>query len=188
MQQLRIILGDSDDAFISTARQLLIELGHIVIDADDSGTMLLRKIRTLNPDVVIVDVNMKGISGFEISSIVEGEGICPCIVTFKNSPFEYSIKLEQKLVYAYIQKPVNITTLSYTVDNAYFNFKKMMGFQKSLNERKTIEKAKGLLMEKYKMNESKAYEYMRKKSMEKSTSMYKISRAIIEIIKKNDKK
>jgi AmiR/NasT family two-component response regulator len=188
MQQLRIILGDSDDAFISTARQLLIELGHIVIDTDDSGTMLLRKIRTLNPDVVIVDVNMKGISGFEISSIVEGEGICPCIVTFKNSPFEYSIKLEQKLVYAYIQKPINITTLSYTVDNAYFNFKKMMGFQKSLNERKTIEKAKGLLMEKYKMNESKAYEYMRKKSMEKSTSMYKISRAIIEIIKKKDKK
>ena len=188
MQQLRIILGDSDEAFISTARQLLIELGHNVIDTDKSGTLLLRKIRTLNPDVVIVDVNMKGISGFEISSIVEGEGICPCIVTFKSSPFEYSIKLEQKLVYAYIQKPVNISALSYTIDNAYFNFKKIIGFQKSLSERKTIEKAKGLLMEKYNMNESKAYEYLRKKSMEKSTSLYKISRAIIEIIEKKDKK
>lgn len=184
MLRLRIILGDNDESFILSTSSLLKSLGYNVIDTDTSGTSLIRKIRTLKPDAVLVDVNIKGISGFEISNIVEGEGICPCIITLKTNPSEYAVKLQQKLIYAYLQKPLNVSNVEYVIDNAYVNFKKILELNSKIHERKIIEKAKGLLMSKYNMSEEKAYEYIRKKSMDKSTSMYKISLAIIDIINK----
>lgn len=187
MLHLRIIIGDNDEMFLSSAAQILKQLGYDVIDVDTSGTSLIRRIRSLKPDAVLVDVNIKGISGFEISSIVEGEGLCPCIIMFKTNPVEYSLKLQQKLIYAYIQKPINLSNIEYVIDNAYFSFKKVMEFNTKLEERKIVEKAKGLLMKRYNMTEDKAYDYMRKKSMEKSISLYKVALAVIDIIEKKEK-
>ncbi|TDT50478.1 ANTAR domain-containing response regulator [Fonticella tunisiensis] len=187
MLNLRIVLGDNDEDFILNTSSILNQLGYSVVAADTSGTALLRKIRALNPDIVIADVNLRGISGFEISDIVEGEEICPCVITFKNSPSEYSLKLQEKLVYAYLQKPLSYGSIEYVIDNAYINFKRLMEYKTKLKERKAIEKAKGILMKKYKLSEEKAYEYMRKKSMDRGISLYKVSLAIIDIIEKDKK-
>lgn len=186
MLDLRIILGDNDSKFLVNTSLILNTMGYRVMDTDTSGTSLIRKIRQLNPDLVIADVNLRGISGFDISDIVEGERICPCIITFKNSPLEYELKLQKKLVYSYVQKPINAQTIGYAVENAYFTFKKLMELENKIKERKIVEKAKSLLMGKYNMSEERAYEYMRKKSMDNKTSMHKIALTIMDIINKKD--
>ncbi|MCX7883478.1 MAG: ANTAR domain-containing protein [Caloramator sp.] len=186
MLHLRIIIGDNDEKFLINTSAQLKNMGYNVVDTDNSGSSLIRKIRTLKPDVVLVDVNLKGISGFEISNIVEGEEICPCVIMLKGNPSEYAVKLQQKLIYAYLQKPLIISNIEYVIDNAYISFKKIIELNREIKERKTIEKAKGLLIKNYNMTEDKAYEYMRKKSMDKSISMYKIALAIIDIINKKE--
>lgn len=185
MDGLRVILGDNEDSFIAGTTSILQKLGHNVINTDNSGPGLLRKIRAQHPDVVIADANLKGMSGFEISDIVEGEGICPCILTFKGSPSEYALKLQKKLVYSYIQKPVSLDILNYTIENAFYTFKKLFSLEKKLQERRLVEKAKGLLMIKYSISETDAYEYIRKKSMDKCVSMGTLSANIIRALDKN---
>jgi two-component system, response regulator PdtaR len=188
MLNLRVVLGDNDAGFIAATSSLLNQVGYTVLGTDTSGASFLRKIRALNPDVAIVDVNIKGVSGFEISDILEGEGICPCIITFKSSPAEYALKLQEKLIYAYLQKPLNSGNLEYVIDNAYISFNKMMELKGKLKERKAVEKAKGLLMRKYKMSEEKAYDYMRKKSMDRGATLYKVALMIIDLIEKEKDK
>lgn len=185
MGGLRIILGDNEDSFILNTVNILQKLGYDVINTDNSGPGLLRKIRAQHPDIVIADANLKGMSGFEISNVVEGEGICPCILTFKSSPSEYALQLQKKLVYAYIQKPLNIEILNYTIDNAFHTFKKLSNLERKLQERKLVEKAKGLLMKKYSLSETEAYEYIRKKSMDKCVSIGKLSESIIKVLEKD---
>lgn len=187
MSKKKIIIGDNDKGFLSSTASLLSQMGYNVIDTDVSGAGLLRKIRMLNPDVAIVDVTLKGISGFEISDIVEGEGLCPCVITFKNNPSEYILKLQQKRVFAYVQKPISSVSLEYAIENAYSNFKKFIEVELKQKERKMIDKAKGYLIRKYGITEDKAYEYIRKKSMDKCISMYKVSLAIIDIIDEKEK-
>ena len=184
MQNLKILIGDNDTAFIDNLTAMLNQLGYNVIGSDTSGTNFLRKIRSMNPDLVIADVSLRGMGGFEISDIVEGEGICPCIILLKGNPTEYMLKLDRKLVYAYIQKPVNISSITYVIDNAFYSFKKIIELQKKLQERKVIEKAKGILMTRYGFSEEKAYEYMKKKSMDKGAPMLKVAKTIIEIVQK----
>lgn len=188
MQGLRLVLGDNDKNFIESMSKILRQKGYNVLSSETSGTALLRSIRRINPDVVIADAELKGMNGFDIAQIVENEWICPCVVLIKGSSSAYFSKLKEKLVYAYLQKPIDVQSVEYVIDNAYFNFKKILELDKKLKERKTVEKAKGLLIERYNISEDKAFEYIRKKSMDNCISLYITSLKIIEAIKKKNLK
>lgn len=187
MDRLKVAVGDNDEEFLKSIQIMLNQLGFMVVAIENSGTTLMRKIRSINPDIVIADANLKGMNAFEIANVVEKEGICPCIVTIKGSIEQYYEKLKNKIVFAYIQKPINAINLKYAIESSYFNFKNIMEIDKKLKERKIIEKAKGLVMKKYNVSEEKAYEYMRKKSMDKGVSLYRIAQAIIDIIENKEK-
>lgn len=187
MDRLKIAVGDNDEEILKSIQIMLIQMGFNVVATEKSGSSLLRKIRSINPDVALIDVNLKGLSAFEISEVVEKQGICPCIITIKGSVDEYFDKLKDKLVFAYIQKPFNQTSLRYAIESAYFNYKNLMDMDRKLKERKLIDKAKGLIMNKYNLTEDKAYDYIRKKSMDKGVSMAKIAQVIIDIIEQNNK-
>lgn len=188
MDRLKVAVGDNDEEVLKSIQIMLVQMGCNVVALETSGSALLRKIRSLNPDVSIIDVNLRGMSAFEISNVVEKQGICPCIITIKGSIDEYYDKLKDKLVFAYLQKPINAFNLRYAIESAYFNYKNLINMDKKLKERKIIDKAKGLIMKKYNLTEERAYEYIRKKSMDKGVSMARIAQAIIDIIEDKDKK
>lgn len=96
MDRFKIAVGDNDEEVLKSIQIMLVQLGFNVVALETSGSSLLRKIRSVNPDVAIVDVNLRGMSAFEISEVVEKEGICPCIITTKGSIEEYYEKLKIK--------------------------------------------------------------------------------------------
>lgn len=185
MPSYKIIIGDSDENFLDSIKFRLLQMGHRVLDVDTSGTSLIRKIRSLDPDIVIAEVTLKGISGFEIADILEGEGTCPCIVSFKGEPSQYKISLSRKKVKTYLKKPVDYNELDFILKHSLDELENALKEEKKEKEKKIINKAKKMLMEKYKVSEEEAYKYIRKKSMDKGTSMVKVSILIIDLIRKN---
>jgi len=61
----RVLLVDDHDLFRTGLRNLLEEQGVHVAGECDNGTDALRAVRELAPDVVVMDLNMPGISGVE---------------------------------------------------------------------------------------------------------------------------
>jgi DNA-binding NarL/FixJ family response regulator len=61
----RVLLVDDHDLFRAGLRTLLEERGVDVVGEADSGMEALRLIRELAPEVVVMDLNMPGISGVE---------------------------------------------------------------------------------------------------------------------------
>jgi DNA-binding NarL/FixJ family response regulator len=61
----RVLLVDDHDLFRTGLRNLLEEQGVDVAGECDNGTDALRAVRELAPDVVVMDLNMPGISGVE---------------------------------------------------------------------------------------------------------------------------
>jgi len=62
----RVLLVDDHDLFRTGLRNLLEEQGDVQIVGEcDNGTDALRGVRELAPDVVVMDLNMPGISGVE---------------------------------------------------------------------------------------------------------------------------
>jgi len=61
----RVVLVDDHDLFRTGLRNLLEEQHVQVVGECDNGTDALRAVRELAPDVVVMDLNMPGISGVE---------------------------------------------------------------------------------------------------------------------------
>ena len=65
LEELRVLLVDDHDLFRTGLLNLLRENGVQVVGEAESGRVALRLVRDLAPDVVVMDLNMPGISGVE---------------------------------------------------------------------------------------------------------------------------
>ena len=65
LEDVRVLIVDDHDLFRTGLRNLLEEQGVQVVAEADNGTDALRQVREVAPDVVVMDLNMPGISGVE---------------------------------------------------------------------------------------------------------------------------
>ncbi len=82
MANIRVMLVDDHDLIRYGLRRLLEDQSGIeVVDEARSGEEALEKVRTVKPDVVLMDINMPGIGGFEATSRLNKSGAdCKVIV------------------------------------------------------------------------------------------------------------
>jgi response regulator NasT len=88
---------------------------------------------------------------------------------------------------AYMVKPVNQNELPPTINVALARFKEMQSLrdqvddlQESLEARKLVERAKGILMKRKGLDEREAYERLRQMARDKRRKMKDIAQSIIE--------
>lgn len=194
MDTLKFALGDEDKPTITVIRNILQSKGHMIICEENDGPSLLRKIRSVIPDFIIVNYNMKGMKGLEIARIAQRDKIAPALLIADNSQ-EVFIREMGSETFPYIIKPISQTQLLGTVEYVYTNFKKLADLEKEVRElknmleaRKLIERAKGLLIDNYNMKEKDAFRFMQKKSMDLCRPMEEIAKKIIDKVNREQKK
>jgi DNA-binding NarL/FixJ family response regulator len=76
----RVLIVDDHASFRATARQLLEAEGYEVIGEAVDGAGALEAVARLRPDIVLLDVQLPDMDGFEISRRLCGNGASPKIV------------------------------------------------------------------------------------------------------------
>jgi CheY-like chemotaxis protein len=71
---LRCLPVDDNDAFLETARDLLEREGMQVAGVASNIAGALRQVRTLRPDVILVDIGLGDESGFELARLLAADG------------------------------------------------------------------------------------------------------------------
>lgn len=180
MLKARIIIADGNDNSRHRLKALLTGYGYLVQAEASNAPDLLRKARMMFPDLVILDSGLKGGSTQEIASILEGDELSNVLVLVDSS---HPRQLDD---IAHISKPYSEETLLSVIEvcllyqNRFTSIKQEVGkLKESLNTRKGVEKAKGILMKKLGVDEAEAYRIMQKESMNRSISLKDLSRAII---------
>lgn len=185
VQQEKIVVADNDDAFRKAVSDILTKKGYKVYQASDTaGT--LRISRSIIPSLVIIDVNLRGMNAFDTARIVEEDNIATVIFITGNPDKSFFNRLEKMNIYAYLTKPINPSQLIQIVEFSIINSYKIKSLkdkvqklENSIEARKKIEKAKGILIQKLNISEDEAYKRIRKKSMDDCVSMDIISDEII---------
>ncbi|MEW9123582.1 MAG: LytTR family DNA-binding domain-containing protein [Thermotaleaceae bacterium] len=85
----------------------------IVGEAGD-GKIALELIKTLKPDVIFLDIQMRGLSGFDLAKEALKSDICPFIV-FITAYNQYAIKAFEINAIDYILKPISASRLINTI-------------------------------------------------------------------------
>lgn len=175
-----ILIGDGKDGSRRRLKDLLNRSGYLVEAEATNGPDLLRKARTMYPDLVIIDAGLEGGSIPEIAGIIEGDGISQVLLLVQGN------QLRSTEDFAHIQKPYTEDTLLAVIEvlllyqNRLASIRKeVSALKESLESRKNVEKAKGILMKRLGIDEAEAYRTMQKESMNRSISMKELARAII---------
>jgi DNA-binding NarL/FixJ family response regulator len=80
MVSVTVLIVDDHGSFRNAARKLLEHHGYRVVGEARDGEAALEAVRELQPDVVLLDVQMPGIDGFEVAARLTGSGDAPAIV------------------------------------------------------------------------------------------------------------
>lgn len=180
MPRARIIIADSKENSRRILKEFLTRAGYQVQAEARNAPDLLRKARTYIPDLVILDASLEGGSPMEIAGILEDDNLSSVLlITNENN----NKRLDE---IAHIQKPYTEDTLLSVIEVCLLYRNKVVSMQhevdklkENINNRKIVEKAKGIIMRDMGITESEAYRLMQKQSMDRGTSMKDLARAII---------
>jgi DNA-binding NarL/FixJ family response regulator len=70
----RVLIVDDHPSFRATARALLQAEGYDVVGEAETGVSALRKAKDLEPDLVLLDVQLPDFDGFEVAARLTGNG------------------------------------------------------------------------------------------------------------------
>ena len=78
---LRLLIVDDSARFLRAARSLLERQGLTVVGVASDSSEALRQAETLRPDVILVDIDLGGESGFEVARRLDREaGPAPRVI------------------------------------------------------------------------------------------------------------
>ncbi len=89
----------------------------IVGEADD-GKKACELIKKVKPHVVFLDIQMRGMSGFEVASELLKEEVYPLIV-FITAYDQYAIKAFEINAIDYLLKPISVERLNHTIERIH---------------------------------------------------------------------
>ncbi|MFQ3610948.1 MAG: response regulator [Fimbriimonadales bacterium] len=186
MHKLRVVIADDEPIILLDLRQMLEELGISVVGEASDGKQAVEKVRQLKPDLAILDVKMPEMDGIEAARVLAGERLAPVLLLTAYSDTELVQRAKQAGVYGYLVKPFKQADLMPAIEIALSRYQEareleqqVEDLQDTLETRKIIERAKGILMDTYGLREQEAYRRIQVQSMNTRKSMREIAEAII---------
>ncbi|WP_165822530.1 ANTAR domain-containing response regulator [Paenibacillus montanisoli] len=169
-----IVIVDDDPIIRMDIREMLEEEGYHVVGEGKNGQEAVELAARLKPDLVIMDVKMPVMNGIKATRIIQGMqelGTSVLLLT-AYSQKELVQEAREAGVIAYLVKPVTEADLIPAVEIALSQKARFDGLRRdlkqlrqSLEERKWVEKAKGVLMKRFGLDEQEAYARLRDLSM-----------------------
>jgi response regulator NasT len=183
----KIVIADDDPITKMDIKEMLESSGYDVVGKAADGFDAIEQCRKNLPDLVVMDIKMPLIDGLTAAKIIDDENLAGAVLILTAySNDEFIQKAKEAKVIGYVVKPVDEKNLLPAVEIAIAKaeeIKKMKNdvqdSMDKLNARKKIEKAKGILMDKYRISEEEAFRRLRTLSMDKRCSMKDIASAII---------
>jgi AmiR/NasT family two-component response regulator len=186
MAQTRVVIADDESIIRMDLREMLTGLGYLVVGEAGDGLSVVNLARELRPDLVIMDIKMPDLDGIAAAKILTEERIAPVLLLTAFSQTELIDGAKDAGVVGYVVKPFRETELVPSIEIALSRFKEYRVIEKeaqnlreTLETRKLVERAKGVLMETSGLREAEAFRKIQKLSMNTRKSMREIAEAVL---------
>ncbi len=186
MERTRVIIADDESLIRKDLREMLTNLGYLVVGEVGDGRSAVNLARELQPDAVVMDIKMPDMDGIEAASILTEERIAPVVLLTAYSQRELVERAKDAGVAGYIVKPFHESDLSPAIEVALARFSEFRALEKevgdlkqALETRKFVDRAKGILMDTQGLTEAEAFRKIQKMSMNTRKPMKEVAEAII---------
>jgi len=170
VRQLEILIADDESIIRLGLKQILEEAGHTVFAAEN-GVAAVRLAEAHTPDLVILDIKMPEMDGFEAARAILDRTQVPIIFLTAYGEQELVERAVRLSVMGYLVKPIKEAELLAMIQVAARRFEEHTRtaqaadeLQDELASRRTIDRAKGLLMQRDGISELEAYHRLQQRA------------------------
>jgi response regulator NasT len=185
---LRIAVADDELDMRQYFLKLLTRLGHQVVAVAENGRELVDRCRTAEPDLVITDIKMPDMDGIDAAGLIYQFRPVPVILVSAYYDPELIERAEADHILGYLVKPIKQADLQPTIALAMRRFEQFEALRheaadlrQALEDRKVIERAKGVLMKRAQLDEQDAFRRLQKLASEQSRKLIDVARMILVV-------
>ncbi len=194
MKPLKIVIADDEAVIRMDLKEILREAGHEVVGETANGRRAVAIVRDMHPDLVIMDIKMPDMDGIEAARLIAADHLAPVLLLTAFDDAELIERAKDAGVLAYLVKPVEEKNLFPAMEIALSRWQEMQSLEEelfamrdSLETRKLLDRAKGILMQAHNISEAEAYRRMQRYSMEKRLSLKEVAAAVVKAGSKRKK-
>jgi response regulator NasT len=184
---LKIVVVDDDPTVCQFIKDVLEnQLHHQVIGEAATGTDMVRTVLALEPDLVVFDIHLPFLNGLDALKQIYQERVVAAVAITADRDQELVRRALEEHVLAYLVKPVEAHQLGPAVLVAWAQFDELReltaenaSLRQTLQNRKIIERAKGVLMKRNRWSEAEAFRRLQRGAMNRRTSMIQLAQAVL---------
>ena len=184
---LRIVVADDERDTREYLRDMLTRLGHTVVTAE-TGRHLLELAQAGEPDLILTDIRMPDMDGIEAAVQINQVRPVPVILLSGYHDAELLERATAEHMMAYLIKPIKQADVEAAMSVALARFEEYRQARRqtdeltqALEERKLVERAKGVVMRRLRVDEQEAFRRLKKLSSHQNRKLADIARTVLQV-------
>ena len=184
---VRVVIAEDEAIIRLDLRETLEEEGYEVVAETGRGDHAVDLVREHKPDLAILDIKMPEMDGLEASRLITADKICPVVLLTAFSQREVVEQARDAGALAYIVKPFQRSDLVPAIEVALGRFRELQllanevgALEEQLETRKILDRAKGVLIDRFSMSEADAYAFIQRSAMSERTRMRDIAERVVD--------
>jgi response regulator NasT len=183
----RIVLGEDEALIRLDLKEMLEEEGYEVVGEAGDGESAVRLAQELRPDLVILDIKMPGVDGLAAAERISADRLAPVLILTAFSQRDLVDRAARAKAMGYLVKPFQKSDVVPAMEMALARYEELRALEdevqdldERLETRKLVDRAKGLLMDRYGMKEADAFRFLQKTSMDKRLKLAEVAAQVTE--------
>jgi two-component system, response regulator PdtaR len=183
-----VAIADDEPLIVALLTAVLKDAGYEVVGAAANGQEAVQLVAAKKPNVLLLDVHMPVMDGLQALAQINALGMTAVVMLTGDASPEVARQAMDLGAAGYARKPVDASTLPPMLETAWHHFQKEHALgeknrelQETLEVRKLIEKAKGILMEQQGFTEDEAHKCLVRMSQDQGLAMKEVCRSVIQV-------
>jgi len=184
---VRVVIAEDEAIVRLDLKEIMEEEGYEVVGETGRGDEAVELVRTHRPDLAILDIKMPGTDGLTAAREINADRLCAVLILTAFSQRDLIEQARNAGALAYLVKPFQKSELLPAIEMAIGRFTEMKALddqvktlEESLEARKALDRAKGILMDELDWKENQAFTWIRTTAMRMRTTMLDVATQIIE--------
>ena len=182
-----VVIAEDEAIIRLDLRETLVDEGYDVIGETGRGDEAVELVRKLQPDLVILDIKMPGMGGLEAARLITEDRLAAVLILTAFSQRDLIERARDAGALAYLVKPFQKADLFPAIEVALGRFKELKALHDQatsltdqLETRKTVDRAKGQLMDQAGLTEAAAFSFIQKTAMRDRQTMRDVAQRVLD--------
>jgi two-component system, response regulator PdtaR len=182
----RVVIAEDEALIRLDLREMLEEEGFEVVAEAGDGEAAVALVEEHRPDLVVMDVKMPRLDGITAAERIAGARLAPVVMLTAFSQRELVERAREAGAMAYLVKPFGKADLLPAIEMAMSRFDELTTLEREVGDlrdrletRKLVDRAKGLLQQRYGLDEAAAYRWVQRTSMDRRMTMRQVAELVI---------